>query len=281
MNPLFGLADLHTHTALCRHASGTPEEYLAEAKRKGLACLGVSDHFPAPAGYDADFRMKKEEFRQYSELVSHLKEKGRKIGVEVLYGAEFDYVPGRMDEVHQALEDAQSHGLPKFDYLIGSVHYVHGFAYDDPDKVAEWQQYGADQIWEWYLDDLYKFVKTEQFHILAHPDLPKKFGFRHSNPAYILERYRAILRLASKKRICLELNTCGLRVPASEIYPSPDLLQIAFESAMQITFGSDAHKPEYVGADFDAAASLAMSCGWNDVIVFHEGVPSMISLRRR
>ena len=50
-------ADLHTHTALCKHASGTPEEYLAAAQNAGLAYWGVSDHFPAPAGYDAEFRM--------------------------------------------------------------------------------------------------------------------------------------------------------------------------------------------------------------------------------
>ena len=35
-------ADLHTHTALCKHASGTPEEYLAAAQDAGLAYWGVS-----------------------------------------------------------------------------------------------------------------------------------------------------------------------------------------------------------------------------------------------
>ena len=50
-------ADLHTPPALCKHASGAPEEYLAAALKAGLAFWGVSDHFPAPAGYDAAFRM--------------------------------------------------------------------------------------------------------------------------------------------------------------------------------------------------------------------------------
>ena len=37
------LADYHMHTVLCRHAHGTPEEYAAEAVRKGLAdiCINV------------------------------------------------------------------------------------------------------------------------------------------------------------------------------------------------------------------------------------------------
>ena len=62
-------ADLHTHTALCKHASGTPEEYLAAAQKARLAYWGVSDHFPAPAGYDAEFRMAPDDLPCYFGIV--------------------------------------------------------------------------------------------------------------------------------------------------------------------------------------------------------------------
>ncbi|MBR3506284.1 MAG: PHP domain-containing protein, partial [Lentisphaeria bacterium] len=65
-------ADLHTHTALCKHASGTPEEYLAAARKAGLAYWGVSDHFPAPAGYDAAFRMAPDDLPRYFGILDSL-----------------------------------------------------------------------------------------------------------------------------------------------------------------------------------------------------------------
>ena len=39
-------ADYHMHTPLCRHARGEPEEYAAEAVRKGLAEICFTDHVP-------------------------------------------------------------------------------------------------------------------------------------------------------------------------------------------------------------------------------------------
>ena len=44
-------ADMHTHTPLCGHAAGEPEEYAAQAIRAGLSFYGASDHFPLPEGY--------------------------------------------------------------------------------------------------------------------------------------------------------------------------------------------------------------------------------------
>ena len=82
-------ADLHTHTALCRHASGAPEEYLAAALKAGLAYWGVSDHFPAPAGYDAAFRMAPDELPQYFEILDSLRAAANNAGAAYwdMYGA--------------------------------------------------------------------------------------------------------------------------------------------------------------------------------------------------
>ncbi|MDB6077710.1 MAG: histidinol phosphate phosphatase HisJ family, partial [Akkermansiaceae bacterium] len=40
-------ADYHTHTPLCLHAEGEPEEYAAAANAAGLVEYGISDHAPA------------------------------------------------------------------------------------------------------------------------------------------------------------------------------------------------------------------------------------------
>lgn len=260
-------ADLHTHTALCRHASGTPEEYLAAAQKAGLAYWGVSDHFPAPAGYDAAFRMAPDDLPRYFGILDSLREAAKGSGLQVLAAVEFDYVPDRMDEVFAALDPLR----PKFDYLIGSVHYVGEFAFDDPDKLADWPRYGVDAVWDGYLTDLKAFVGLGGFDVMAHSDLPKKFGFRPSNYEKVVRRMTEIYECAASKGICLELNTAGLRVAADEIYPSPDLLRAAFRAGMKITLGSDAHKPEQVAYGFDRAAELARSVGWTSHTAFVRG----------
>ena len=260
-------ADLHTHTALCKHASGTPEEYLSAARKAGLAFWGVSDHFPAPVGYDAEFRMAPDDLPRYFGILDSLRVAAEGSGLQVLAAVEFDYVPGRMDEVFAALDPLR----PKFDYLIGSVHYVGDFAFDDPDKLADWPHYGVDAVWDDYLTDLKAFVELGGFNVMAHSDLPKKFGFRPSNYKSVVRRMTEIYECAAAKGICLELNTAGLRVAADEIYPSPALLRAAFRAGMKITLGSDAHKPEHVAYGFDQAAELAQSIGWTTHTAFVRG----------
>ncbi|MCB1134396.1 MAG: PHP domain-containing protein, partial [Verrucomicrobiae bacterium] len=51
-------ADYHTHTPLCLHAEGTPEEYVDAALAAGVTEYGISDHAPqTPEPFD-DWRMK-------------------------------------------------------------------------------------------------------------------------------------------------------------------------------------------------------------------------------
>ena len=42
------IANYHTHTWRCMHASGTEREYVEKAIEGGLKILGFSDHTPMP-----------------------------------------------------------------------------------------------------------------------------------------------------------------------------------------------------------------------------------------
>lgn len=258
-------ADLHTHTSLCRHASGTPEEYLESALKKGLSYYGISDHIPCPAGYDALYRMAPEEYGRYREDVFRLKKQAEGTGLEVLYGIEFDYVPGCMEEVRAFLEKE------KYDYTIGSIHYIGSLPFDDPDYENEVKAFGIDRLWEKYTELLCRFAEEGSFNILAHADLPKVFGFRYSSPEKLCAAMRPAFEICAKRGKMIELNTGGLRKPAKEIYPSRELLSAAAESGVRITFGSDAHKPCDIAADFDAALELAKSVGYRSAWTFRGG----------
>ena len=41
-------ANYHTHTKLCNHAVGMPEDYIKKAIELGFDELGMSDHAPVP-----------------------------------------------------------------------------------------------------------------------------------------------------------------------------------------------------------------------------------------
>lgn len=259
------IADLHTHTRLCNHATGEPEEYLHAAVGKGLSFYGISDHLPSPRGYDAPFRMTPEQFPLYRETVRRMREEGARSGIEVLYAAEYDYVPGRMDEVMQFIKNE------KFDYLIGSVHYTEDLGFDDPDRMDEIKSFGADRLWKIYLTYLQDFVSGWKFQILAHCDLPKIFGFRHADPAFVSRSMRSIFELCREKDVMLEINTAGLRKPVAELYPSQELLMTAHECGLRLTFGSDAHKPSDIARDFDKAVEAAKRAGYRSCWTFRQG----------
>src|SRR5690242_10434771 len=58
-------ADYHTHTPLCRHATGEPVELAAQALHLGLPEIGFSDHNPMPEDDFDDWRMSKADLDTY------------------------------------------------------------------------------------------------------------------------------------------------------------------------------------------------------------------------
>ena len=59
----------------------------------------------------------------------------------------------------------------------------------------------------------------------------------------------------------MELNTAGLRKDCKEIYPAVPLVRLAAQAGVPVTFGSDAHAPGEVGANFVEALALAKDSG--------------------
>ena len=66
--------DYHTHTPLCLHASGTPQEYVQAAVRAGLREYGISDHAPMPGEPFDDWRMKQADMPAYLDWLTEARE---------------------------------------------------------------------------------------------------------------------------------------------------------------------------------------------------------------
>ncbi len=265
------MIDYHTHTYLCKHATGKPEEYLAFAEKAGLTELGVSDHCPWPEGYDSECRMLPSEYSVYQAIISKLQNANSP--VKVKYGLEVDLVPGKMEEIYSNLKQYD------FDYIIGSIHYTDELPFDNPDNLAVWETNGKEEwIWNRYYELLLEYTSGGGFNIIGHFDLPKKFGSNPPATQKINNLIDDILTASLDNKIAIEINTSGIRKPVKEIYPKFEILKKAAEKGLMLTFGSDAHAPYEVGADFADAVKLAKEAGFEYYQSFTQRKPTAMKL---
>jgi len=254
------VADYHLHTVLCKHAIGQPSDFEKRALELGLCEIGFSDHMPSVDGYDPKHRMVLEEFPRYLEMVQGL---AQKANIPIRLGIEADYYLGSETFLEKWLSSQP------FDFVLGSIHFLDGWGFDDPEQLPVWERVDVKETWERYFSLLKRLVETGLFDIVAHMDLPKKFG--HTPNKTIIQRLaEPVLDLMALKGMALEVNTSGLRKPVGEIYPSKLILAMAKERDIPICFGSDAHRPEEVGFKFEEALRLVKDLGFLNYVRFRK-----------
>ena len=64
------LYESHSHTPLCNHAFGEPEDYAGVAERRGFKGLIVTCHCPLPDGISAEVRMDPAQFEDYLAMIA-------------------------------------------------------------------------------------------------------------------------------------------------------------------------------------------------------------------
>jgi histidinol-phosphatase (PHP family) len=255
--------DLHNHTTACNHAEGEMESYILKAIESQTEYFGFSDH--APMDFDEKYRMSFEYMREYEAEVLALKETYSS-QIKILLGYEVDYLEGHMDS---RVLDAD------VDYLIGSVHFLEEWGFDNPEFIGVYESQNIDDIWQKYFDTIEKMAQTGHFDIVGHIDLIKVFKFLPSKP--ILSFAQKALQAIKKADMSLELNVAGYRKPIGEAYPSKEILQEAYNLNIPITFGSDAHKPEQVGMFNDEIIALAKSVGYKECAVYEKRKRKMVA----
>jgi len=248
--------DLHNHTARCNHAEGTVDEYIQRAIELGIDIYGFSEH--APMDFDPEYRLAFEEMQAYTDDVLTAKERYQN-DIKILLGYEVDYLPGHMDE--RVLN-------AKVDYLIGSVHFIDKWSFDNPEFISGYKDRDIDEIWKAYFEATEAMAKSGKFDIVGHLDLIKVFKFMPKQDTRLLAKHA--LQAIKKANMVLELNTAGLRKPIGEVYPSRSLLEEAYDLDIPITFASDAHTVEQVGFGYDKVISLAKEVGYTKAVTFEQ-----------
>lgn len=246
------------HTPLCGHAVGEPAAYVEQALKVGLAEVGFSDHAPLVAFEDPRYTMNRAQLPLYHEMIAEVRKKYPAFTIKL--GIEADFIPGFEDKTKAVLD-----AFP-YDFVIGSIHFIDSWAFDDPDQKTRWRDKDIDAVYRDYYKLLRQSAASGLYDIMGHVDLVKKFG--HRAEADLSNEIEDTARVFKKAGVCVEINTSGLRKPVKEIYPSPAVLKIYQRTGVPITFSSDSHEPGDVGRDYDKAAQLAREAGYKDYLVF-------------
>ncbi len=262
MTPL-PLPDYHVHS---RFSDGDDElrACVERALQLGLPEIGFSDHL-TPARY-ADDGCGPDPRRLDDYVAAARAAAAAHPQLRVLAGIEADYLPEAADETLSLL------AAYRFDYVLCSVHYVDGFCFDEPDdlKAEGWRH--VDRVWRRYYETLIEATRTGAFDVVAHLDLPKKWGFRPS--ADMSELENDALAAIAAAGMAIEINTSGLdRYPVAEMFPSASLLRRARAAGIGLTFGSDAHCAAEVGSHFAQALQWARAAGYESFLRLSDRVP--------
>ncbi len=254
------MVDYHIHTSRCGHAIGEMTDYVREAISCGLDEIGFNDHLPlnGDSGKGQGLSMSLDELPNYINEVTELRKLFPEIKIKL--GIEADYTPDSESYTRELLAKYD------FDYVMGSVHYIGKWAFDNPVERDKWDSKDVDLVYKEYFELLRKSARASLFDIIGHCDLVKKFGNRPNNQ--ISQDVSDTAKVFRECGVAIEINTSGLRKPVNEIYPSSNILKIYREYDIPIVFGSDAHAPDDVGRDFDKAVLLAGQAGYEEFVKF-------------
>ncbi|MFW6016056.1 MAG: histidinol-phosphatase [bacterium] len=246
------LLDLHTHPyshgekyIKKNYSSKYLKRYIKSAENNNINILGFSDHDQFMNNLDWDSLIELKESEQ----------------IKILLGMEFDYIPGSEDKIKNKINKYP------LDYTIGSVHNIDKWPFDHPDYKEQFNHKNIFRIYEKYFNLVKKAVESKMFNIIGHLDLIKIYNYRIDS--FKLEKMvKPVLETINKNNLIIEINTNGLNKPIKEIYPSINILKMAYKMDIPITLGSDAHRPERVGENFNTIIKLIKDIGYDFISYF-------------
>ena len=266
--------DYHMHFEKGSYDKTWVEGFFQAAKDRGLAEIGISEHshtFPefkelyyedlilddSARGTFQRQWLQSNKFKytldDYFRFMAELrKEHTVRTGIEVCNFQD-------QEKVKDILKDYD------FDYVIGSVHFLHGWAYDCSEIIAEWQKHSLQDIYEWYTEEVEKLADSGLYDVLGHPFNIRLFKFL---PDFDVTPYLERVAKAMKKaNMIVDVNTGTFyRYPIAEITPYPDFMKIAAQYDLPIITTSDAHKPEDCGAYNQQAIDYVKQFGYTTTL---------------
>lgn len=276
--------DYHMHFEKGSYDADWAEGFFEAARKRGLSEIGISEHshtFPEfrelyyqdlilDDSFIGTFQQKwlrtnkfKYTLDQYFAFMHKLQERHAvKIGIEVCNFQD-------QDKVRDILKRYD------FDYIIGSVHFLHGWAYDSSEIKAEWDRIPLRNIYEWYTEEVEKLAASGLYDVLGHPFNIRLFRYLPDFDVtpYLLRAVKAL----QEAHMVIDVNTgTYYRYPIHEISPYPEFMKLAAQYGLPVITTSDAHQPEDCGRYNQLAVEYAKSFGYTGSIRFSKRQRSLV-----
>lgn len=255
--------DLHNHTVLCHHASGTVDEYIARAAQLGIDEFGFAEHSHwmiradkrnlCPSRYEMDVYLRwMDDARRRHD--------GRNGGPIVRVGLEADWVPDRLDEARAFIASYP------FDFIIGSVHHL--IEPTTGKMVCAWwfETKDIDAFYDAYFGELEKLALSGLCDIIAHLDVPVRST--KAPAGGVLPYVERLVPALVRGNVAVEINTSGMDHPNKSFFPAPDIVRCLVAAGVPMTFGSDGHALTQLGRYRDEARRLLAACGAKTFVRF-------------
>ncbi len=233
--------------------------YVERAIELGFSEIGFADHMPVMP--EPQFCMDWDDLPIYVDRVHALQDRysGR---IDIRLGCEMDIAPGREEEIRSIVERYD------FDYVIGSVHYLDGWPFDQEKHKGVFENGDLRDIYDLFFETVIRAARTGLYDIAGHIDNIKRMGYVLAGD--LTPYFKRTARVLKEMDVAFELNTSGYDSAAGEAYPSPAFLHILHVTGVPVTLGSDSHNPEQVGRHFDRAYSVLREAGY-DTVAFFKG----------
>lgn len=267
------ISDCHMHSSFSSDSTAPMEDMILSAISKGLKIICFTEHMD----YDYPIQGNEDPFivdmDAYQKCLYELKDKYSK-QIEVLFGIELGMMP-YLGPKYDALVSQYD-----FDFVLSSSHLVNG---QDPYYRTYFEGRNEGDAYREYFQTIIDNVSAfDKFNAYAHLDYVVRYG-PTQNRQFSYIKYMDILEPVLKKLIengkALEINTGGYTYGLNEPHPQMDLLK-AFKGlgGEHITIGSDAHKPENIGAEFSKVLTILEHFGFKYYSVYKKGKPEMIKI---
>lgn len=262
--------DQHLHSRHSIDCKTEPRANVESAIAKGLAGLTFTEHFDT---HPLDFPRCVFDYADYAAGIDRLREE---FGSQLFIGKgiEVCFQPQRMDYILNFLDKHD------FDLVLVSVHYFSGVPvhpkenWEGIDPAAGTRQYLEDVLAAVQFIEKIHAKHGRVFDVLGHLDVVKRYTHRYYG-TYDISPFANIvddiLRACIAADLTPEINTSSLRMGLEETMPNATTFRRYVElGGRAISFGSDSHRPEDIGAGFDIAAQMLCTAGLQGLAVFKQ-----------
>ncbi len=243
--------DGHIHTKYCHHATGEMEEYVLSAISLGLKEIVFLEHMEAGVNYFESTWLTESDFDTYFSK-GHLLQEKYKDKLKISLGVEVGYSPSHKEELLERLAKR------KWDRIGVSYHFMPCAREDEhlnlvsrkEKNIQAIEEIGCKQTLVDYFSTLIEAVQVLPGTVLCHLDAALRFQPGITIDEAYIGQIKTLLGAVKEKGMALEINTSGFPIRGIP-FPAAFILKEAIAQGIPLVPGSDAHKPEDVGRNFD------------------------------